>query len=226
MKGAILYVSSNREHPAFEARVLETVLASKALLLLPVTQAPVAQVPIGIVVGDVGVSGFNMFRQVQIGLRVLRDSGIDYVVSCEADTFYPPDYFDFVPLRLDVCYRNDNVYVMPQNRSFFWRKPEGATHAQVVGCKFYLDTLTRLFDGAPEWAPEEKNFPKERWGLADVFAADQIQHWSSPSPVVQVKTSRSMRHYTHSDRIDVHELPYWGTGRAFRQKYYDIGERH
>jgi len=176
-----------------------------------------------ICVGNVQCSGFNMFRQVLIGLEA---TDADFVISAESDCLYPPDYFSWIPGRKDICYRNSNLFVMPQHRSWFWNKPEGATHAQVVGRQFYIDTLSRLFKDGPQWSVEEKNFPKERLRQDDVFTPNQIQYYESENPVIQIKTSQSMRHYTNSTRVDVHELPYWGTGVSFRKKYYDIGRMH
>ena len=39
------------------------------------------------------------------------------------------------------------------------------------------------------------------------------------SPVVQIKTHKGMRYYTHSDRTPILTIPYWGDGKAFRKKY-------
>lgn len=210
----VLYYTSNREGKIFEGRVREILLKNKGdLPLISVSQKPI-DFGKNIDVGDHGVSGFNMFRQVQIGLREVKTK---FVISAEADCFYPPDYFQFVPPN-DTPYRNQNTWVMPQWRPFFWNKKESATHAQIVGTKFYLKTLDDLFEGAPKWSVKEKNFPKERHKIEDVF--DKIEYWNTKNPVVQVKTKRSMRHYTHSERIDTHELPYWGKGVDFRKKYY------
>ena len=211
----IIYYSSNREGNDFEKRVRDNILAnSNGLPIISVTQKPI-DFGKNIVVGDVGASGFNMFRQVQIACNEAQST---FVVSAEADCLYPPDYFTFVPERDDVCYRNDNLYVMGQWRDYFYHKKEGATHAQVVGRKFYLDRLDYLFKDAPEWSVEEKNFPKERLRKEDVF--DEIIYYQTKDPVVQIKTTRSMRHYTHSERIPVYDLPFWGSGREFRKKYY------
>lgn len=219
----VLYYSSNREAVEFEARIVANILkVCGGLPIVSVTQKPM-DLGMNICVGDVGCSGFNMFRQVLIGLEA---ADADYVISAESDCLYPPDYFSWRPERLDVCYRNSNLYVMPQHRAFFWRKPEGATHAQVVGRQFYLDRLTWLFNGAPVWNTEEKNFPKERRRKEDVFEPGQIEFYETENPVVQIKTSQSMRHYTHSDRMDKHEIPYWGGGAGFRKTFYDIGRRH
>lgn len=207
----IIYYTSNREDPAFEKRVQENLLkVCGGLPIISVSQKPI-DLGTNICVGDVGVSGFNMFRQVQIACQ---EAKTPFVISAEADCLYPPDYFQFVPPRLDVPYRNENLYVMPDKRDFFFYKKEGATHAQIVGREFYLATLDKLFKGAPTWTIEEKNFPKERHKKADVF--DEIVYWKSQNPVFQIKTHKGMRYYTHSDRTPIPELPYWGLGKKVR----------
>lgn len=210
----IIYYTSNREDPKFERKVQETLLQNcGGLPIISVSQKPI-NLGTNICVGDVGVSGFNMFRQVQIACEAAKTK---FVISAEADCLYPPDYFQFIPPRLDLPYRDSNLYVMPDRRNFFFYKKEGATHAQIVGREFYLRVLKKLFKGAPKWSPEEKNFPKERWHKADVF--DKIAYWKSKNPVFQIKTHKGMRYYTHSDRTPIDKLPFWGEGRAVRRKY-------
>jgi len=215
----IIYYTSNKEVPEFEKRIRDNILKVTDLPIISVSQKPI-DFGKNICVGDVGVSGFNMFRQVQIACKEVKTK---FVISAEADCLYPPDYFTFIPPRDDRCYRNRNLYVMGQHRTYFYKKEGGATHAQVIGREFYLKRLNKLFKYAPEWSIEERNFPRERHHKVDVF--DKIKHYKTKNPVVQIKTSQSMRHYTHSDRIPVHELPYWGDGKLFRQKYYDIKRR-
>lgn len=213
-KTTVIYYTSNREDPAFEARVQENLLkVCGDLSIISVSHKPL-NLGTNICVGDVGVSGFNMFRQVLIGCEAAKTK---FIISAEADCLYPPDYFQFIPPRLDIPYRNSNLYVMPDQRAYFFYKGEGATHAQIVGREFYLQTLKRLFAGAPEWSVEEKNFPKERWHKEDVF--DQIEYWKSANPVFQIKTHKGMRYYTHSDRTPIPELPYWGSGQKARSYY-------
>ncbi|KKS95277.1 MAG: hypothetical protein UV71_C0009G0013 [Microgenomates group bacterium GW2011_GWC1_43_13] len=221
----IIYYSSNREVPEFETRIRNNILkVCGDLPIISVTQKPI-DFGKNIVVGDVGASGFNMFRQVQIACK---EATTKFVVSAEADCLYPPDYFTFIPEKDNVCYRNKNLYVMGQYRTYFYKKEEGATHAQVVGREFCLRTLDKLFEGGPNWSIKERNFPKERTHQKkeDVFGSDEIEFYETKNPIVQIKTSHSMRHYTHSDRIPRDELPYWGKGVDFRKKYYDIGFRH
>jgi len=215
MKITILYYTSNQEGNKFEERVKQNILkVKKDIPIISVSQKPI-DFGHNICVGEHGASGFNMFRQVQIGLRKVKTP---FVVSAEADCLYPPKYFTHIPRKLDVAYRSWNTYVMPQWRAFFFHKYMGATHSQVVGTKYYLNRLNKLFEGAPDWSTKEKNFPKERTGMEDVF--DEVILYKSRYPVVQIKTTRSMRHYTFSDRTPVLELPHWGDGKEFRKKYY------
>lgn len=210
----ILYYTSNRENPDFEARVRDNILKYKGdLPIISISHRPI-NFGYNICVGDVGVSGFNMFRQVQIGLK---EADTKFVLSAEADCLYPPDYFTYIPPREDICYRDSNLYVMPDRRAFFFRKPEGATHAQIIGRNFYLNTLDKLFEGAPAWSTQEKNFPKERNHKDDIFGPEQIKMYHTKNPVFQIKTHRGMRYYTNSERIPIKNIPFWGNGEKARK---------
>jgi hypothetical protein len=210
----ILYYSSNEESPEFEAKIIENLLRNCGdLPIISITHKPMS-LGTNICVGEVGSSGFNMFRQVLIGCEA---ANTPFIISAESDCLYPPDYFTFRPDRLDACYRDNNLYVMGHRRNFFWRKPEGATHAQIIGREYYIERLTFLFEGAPMWCVAEKNFPKERHKKVDVF--DKIEYYTTENPVFQIKTGRGMRHYTHSERIDIHEIPYWGKGKDVYKRW-------
>ncbi len=217
-QSTIIYYTSNRESPDFEKRVQENLLkVCGDLPIISVSQKPIS-LGKNICIGDVGTSGFNMFRQVQIACK---EASTPFVISAEADCLYPPDYFKFIPPKKNVCYRNSNLYVMPDARDYFFYKKEGATHAQIIGREFYLEVLKKLFTNAPKWSIEEKNFPKERIGKSDIF--DEILYWKSENPVFQIKTHKGMRYYTHSDRTPISSLPYWGSGKKVRSYYlHDI----
>jgi hypothetical protein len=98
---AIIYYTSNREDPKFENRVKENILSVTDLPIVSVSQKPI-DFGKNICVGDVGTSGFNCFRQIQIALQ---NTAADFVISAEADCLYPPDYFEFVPEN-EKCWRN------------------------------------------------------------------------------------------------------------------------
>ncbi len=214
----IIYCSSNREKPEFEQKIRDNILENRGDLdIISVSQKPILFGKNICVGDDVGVSGFNFFRQTQIACQ---EAKTRFVVSCEADCLYPPDYFKFIPERDDLCYRLENLFVLRIGRNFFHRKRTGATHAQIINREFYLKRLEYLFSGSPKWSATEKNFPKERRKGEDVFNKNQIEYYRIENPVVQIKTRDSMRHYTACFEDEKYEyLPYWGTVKNMKEKF-------
>jgi hypothetical protein len=224
MKGEIIYVSSNKEDWSVENRIIDNISKVTKLPILSVTQKPV-KFGRNIDVGDVGVSGFNMFRQILIGLK---NSNADYVISCEADSLYPPDYFEFIPENLEQAYRSKNIYIYHTHdrfvgkklfvsKSLFYPKPVGSTVGQIIGREYYMSILESLFEGAPEWSAEEISFPKERKGQADIFlnVSTDVKYFNHENPIVSLKTRRGMRNYSNTQGEAISELPYWGKAVDF-----------
>lgn len=212
MNATIVFVSSNREEPEFEAEVIKTLKKnSGGLPIISVTQKPV-DLGTNIVVGDVGASGFNFCRQVQLGVLAAKT---EFVISAESDCIYPPDYFKYEPKFNDIPYRNTNIYVQKYHKDYACKKTR-STFAQIVGRDFYLSRFDMLFKGQPEWSTELKNFPKE----IGMNLFDEFIHWEGENPCVSFKTGRGMRKHSNTDEIPVYELPYWGNVKKLRAKYH------
>ena|SRR3990167_2242140 len=211
MTGSIIYVSSNRETPEFEAKIIKDLLSkSNGLPIVSVTHKPV-DLGFNICVGDVGTSGYNFCRQV---LMACENSDSDYVISAESDCLYSPDYFTFVPPRLDVPYRNTNIYVQGRPYGTFYRK-KGSTFSQVVNRQFYIDRLKGLFGNAPQWDTTLKNWPKE-WGKK-LF--NEFEYFKTDYPCLSFKTGLGMRSHSPHGETRWHKLPYWGDTLELIQKY-------
>jgi len=214
MEITIIYVSSNRENWLFEKRIIKFLLKNcGGLPIVSVTQKPI-NLGKNICVGDVGTSGFNMFRQILIGLKEVKTP---FVISAEADCLYPPDYFRFKPKKDNVFYRNTNLYILGFTRNNYRYKPQGSTWAQVVGRKHYIKILEKWFKGAPMWSPEEKSFPKERWKKFDVW--DKQELYSTKDPCVSFKTGNGMRNNTPAKNSPIESIDYWGRGRDLKIKF-------
>ena len=209
MNATIIYYTSNQEDSKFEQKIRETILASSDLPIVSVSHKPI-DFGLNIAVGNVGVSGFNMIRQILIACNAATTK---YVISAEADCIYPPDYFEFRPPKDDVCYRSDNTYIIGHKRDYYWRKKEAGTWAQVVNREFYIKRLEFLLAGEPKWDATRKNFPKEK-GLKFF---DSFETFST-LPCISFK-AKGMRHYSHSERIPIYDLPYWGDSKILRQYY-------
>lgn len=211
MKGAIIYVSSNREHPEFEQKIIDDMMPKKGdLPVFSVTQ--LLSIPgANKCVGDVGTSGFNFCRQLQMVVEMAK---VDYVISCEADCLYSPDYFKFVPPMLNEVYRNINNYVLPYKSDVFYEK-DSQTAFQVAGRNTLLARLNKLLKGQPKWNTEMKNFPKE---IGEPFL-ESWETFKTKYGCFGIKTGDGMRKQTHHRREQIKKLPYWGSAKEIRKKY-------
>lgn len=214
-KGEIIYISSNQEDDRFEEKIRQNILSVTNLPIISVTQKPI-NFGKNIAVGSVGVSGFNMFRQILIGLKA---SDADYVIACESDCLYPPDYFEFVPPDLRTVYRSDKTFILPYKSGCFYGKPKGTSLCQIIGREYYIEILEALFQGAPTWSVEERSFPKERIGQYDIVKKSEIKYFSHPNPIISFKTGKGMRHVSNGQGENVCELRYWGTTESVRKRY-------
>jgi hypothetical protein len=213
MKGAVIYISSNREHPEFERRVVEDMISKKGdLEVFSVTQKPMDMFEHNIVIGDVGTSGFNFCRQLQMAVE---SADSDYVVSCEADCLYSPDYFTFVPPEPGKVWRNTNNYVLTHSDGKFYEK-DSQTAFQVADRQVLLDRLNFLLEGQPQWDTKMKNFPKE---IKQPFLTGW-EEFKTEYPCFGMKTSDGMRIQTRHGKEAYDELPYWGKASDIKKKFY------
>ena len=201
----VTYISSNRENPQFEQKIINDMLSKKGdLEVCSVTQKPM-NLGRNKCVGDVGISGFNFCRQLQIACQ---NAKTKFVLSIEADCLYSPDYFTFVSDDINAVYRNTNNYVIPYNQDVFYRK-DSQTAFQIAGRDFLLDRLNFLLKGQPQYNTEMKNFPKEI-GLPFL---DNWKTFKTKYGCLQFKTGNAMRKQTRHDKKAIEILPYWGDAK-------------
>lgn len=217
MNATILFISSNREKPEFEKKIIETLLDNcSGLPIVGVTQKPVDLGPNSrnIVVGDVGASGFNFCRQVQIGVEAI-PSG-HFVIQAESDCLYPKDYFTFRPPRVDIAYRNTNQYVLKFKKGYF--KKKSSTFAQIFGRDAYLARLNYIFGlkDSPKWNIEMFNFPKD-YGVKFLEANE---YFRTKKPCLSFKTGLGMRLHTVTKNEELQSIPLWGEANELRKKFH------
>lgn len=207
----IIYLTSNRENFAFEAQIRADLRSKcKDLPIVSVSQKPI-DLGTNICVGNVGASGFNFVRQVLIACEAAKTP---FITHAEADCLYSPDYFQFMPKRLDIPYRNTNIYVQKYHQDFVCKK-QSSTFSQVVGREFYIQRLKWLLDGQPMWSTAMKNFPKE---IGKQFF-EAFEYFETQYPCISFKTGGGMRKHSHTNEIPVYDLPYWGNIADLRQQY-------
>ena len=210
-KGAIIFISSNREKPEFENKIIQDMLNKKGdLPVYSVTQKPM-DLGTNKYVGDVGTSGFNFCRQLQMVVEMVK---VDYVISIEADCLYSPDYFTFVPPKLNTVYRNTNNYVIPYKQDFFYTK-DSQTAFQVAGRDFLLNRLNYLLKGQSLWDIKMKNFPKE---IGKSFL-EEWETFKTKYACFGIKTGEGMRRQTNHGKEQITSLEYWGSAKSIRTKF-------
>lgn len=209
----IIYYTSNRENEDFEGKIKEKLLEnSHGIPIISVSQKPI-KLGKNICIGIHKPSNVLLYHQVLTGLKAAKTP---IIVSAEADFLYPPNYFNFIPPRLDVIYRYNNVRLMWKNHWGFFKKrySEGA---QIAGREYLISVIEKalkgfdVFDESPNLS---KFTPYHRLPL-DLFGGYV--------PAVTFKTGDSLH---KSAGVEPHHslymIPYWGEARAMRSKMFNI----
>jgi hypothetical protein len=206
----IIYYTSNREDIRFESQV-QADLFEKAwgTPIISVSQKPIRFGVKNICVGDVGLSDYNIYRQMQIGCM---EAKTKYVCTAEADCFYPPTgYFDYNPPDGWLAGHYTNLYILWKGSHIFNQK---AFSLCGLFCdrEFLLSRFSRSLDST-QWRPDFK--PKHplfhKWKDWTPFKSD--------IPIINCKTGDGMRLKTgvNTEGTPIQELPYWGSAREMEQ---------
>lgn len=208
----VIYYTGHRENPAFESRIQQTLLETAGdLPIISVSQKPI-NFGNNICVGEVGTSGFNAWRQLQIGAI---EADTKFLCVAESDYLYPREYFDFIPGREDTFYIPTPLYVLfaQKNReNYFCLKPRGQEGAIVVGREFLLDRFRKMFDGLEMWGSITE--------ILHLFGDCRTERFHTNIPTITFKTDNNLNQKTQHDKTSrCSELPYWGTSTDLMNKY-------
>ena len=217
MKTTILYVSSNTQNPVFEKKITDMLLENMGNTpLVSVTQKPMPDMGLNICVGKRKCSYFNQFRQIMIGLNTVT---APYVTIAEADTVYPPEYFQFEPPELGHAYRYDNCWVQDlnpkRNPNFRWKNQ--GHFAQVVDVELWLKHLNIYFEGKQDWyAGEVIGYCLQ---LPMVEGCD-----FTGRPVVSFKTEGGLKAKSPTSTVvePKESIDYWGSAELLKEKMLSI----
>jgi hypothetical protein len=199
----VIYYTHNLEDVTFEQRVRETLQESMGdLPLITVSQKPI-DFGHNICVGKIGASAMNILRQIQIGAKA---TNTKYVSLVEADCLFPPEFFQFRPLRDDTWYNPGYAFIIWWPTSVFWRKH----FRELIGAvnrEHLLFVVDKLLKDPPRWIDVEMKKYTRRG------------HIPLTIPVVTIKTKDQMRDKSPHAKWFLTELPMWGTGNDLWSKY-------
>jgi len=212
----IVYYTSNREKPRFEAKIRRSLRhASRPLPIVSVSQKPI-NFGKNICVGNVGISGQNALRQFQIGAI---EAKTKFVCTSESDFLYPKEYFRFIPKREDILYRQMPMYVLFAQRGkarVYCPKRRGSFAAMIVGRDAVINGIEKILDGFGMWGPADESDHK----LPDLFRVMKRSSFTTSIPSVSFKTDDNMHRKTpHYAEGRTRYLPYYGYGTDLVRRY-------
>jgi len=201
---SVIYYTSNKENKKFEQKIMERLIQVN-LPIITVSQKPV-NIGKNIVVGDIGASDGNAFKQMLIGCEAAETP---FVIFAEADTLYPPEYFTYRPPVSDypACpavlkrYWFEPVYVMYHNKEGFFLKGRSDC-GHMAGRKLAIKLLK-------EGGSKGMRYKGE----------DRPTKVILKNPIINIKTGDGMRPKTQTGLIPVTSLPYWGKASKLRKEY-------
>lgn len=209
----IVYYTSNKEDKSFEQKIQDKLLdVCGDIPIVSVSQKPM-DLGQNICVGEVGASDHNLFRQIQIGCHRVETP---YVISCEADCLYPPEYFNFIADG-DNYYRFDNLWILAEwskgEWGGFWPKTT-APFAQITKKEYYIKEIDRCLKDRPYWSEDGDTFK------LDMFTRYDWKTCHIDNPILNFKTGKGMRRHTDVTGQPVAELPYWGRATDIRKEMF------
>jgi hypothetical protein len=208
----VIYYTSNRERPEFEAKIRTSLLEVIGdLPLISVSQKPL-DFGENICVGDVGVSTHNVFRQFQVGAKAAKTK---FVIAAEADCLYPKEYFEFVPEKDDTLYTPFPAFVlfaMRGSRKLYARRTNFSDFGSTGYREHIISRVNRQLGGR-KWRPKD--------GVILHFGRiGKHEEFKVPIPPIAFKTDSGMHTKTPHVRKDkVYELPFWGKSHALIGRY-------
>lgn len=214
----VLYYTSNRERPEFEEKIIKNLLMQCGdLPIVSVSQKPLV-LGKNICVGNVGLSYFNAWRQILIGVKEVKTP---YIIFAESDFLYPREYFTFIPPKKGLYFYN-NIYIVYKDASISgsYRKKLLSDGAQICDKDLLMKEFERLFKGRPDWNNSQKNhYDDSPFGREDF----PFEYFSGNTPCISFKTGNGVQKYASvlsGPGTRKLMLPFWGHISTLRAEYF------
>ena len=211
----VIYYSSNREKPDFEEMIQKTILKTIGdTPLISVSHKPM-NFGKNICVGDVGLSDYNIYRQMQIGCL---EAKTKYVCTAESDCLYPPTgYFDYSPPENWTAGHYTNMYILWKGSHIFKQKAFSLC-ALYANREYLLSRFSRSIDEKVQWRPNFKPHHPLFYKYHDWTP------FSGIVPVINIKTGDGMRMISGvgTEKGPEQSLPYWGSARTMEQVIWNL----
>jgi hypothetical protein len=213
---SIVYYTGNGDYPKLEEAVRDTITRhSDGMPIVSVSHQPL-NFGTNICVGPLQQSPEHVFMQLRLGVQAATSK---YVCVCEADTLYPPEFFQFQPQDNSTYYHPGNGYILWQGRKNYHQK-----HMRELTGVVARSHLLSLIE-AIQKKHKEVGWP-HRTGTAQTMRIDKIVAAGGKTlqaelgPVVTLKSGRGMHQRSPMSKHNyTRTLPTWGMARSIWQRY-------
>jgi len=228
----VLYYTSNKIPDIFATNIKNQILSViEYLPIISVSQKPI-DFGYNICVGDIGISVFNLYRQVLIGAKAAKTK---YVVLCEDDCLYTREHF--------TCYRppenlfgyNHNkwgLYTWNKNPVFSYKFNRSVLSQCIAPTELLIESLSERFNAnIPENETTARVFAEpgryeRHFKMFNITIRDK-EAFESPEPNVILSHTDCLQYETMGTHkghgtIIQKELPPWGDASDVLNKY--LGE--
>ena len=213
-KVTIIYYTSNREEAKFETKIIHQLRkASSKIPIISVSHQPL-KLGKNICLGIHKPTNVLLYHQLLLGCK---HATTPFVLSAESDFLYCPDYFKFIPPKLDQIYRYNHIRLMYKYHWGFFRK-KYSEGAQIVGRKFLISFLEDKLKGIDMFDenPSNRQFNAYAGGIP-------LEMYGGELACVTFKTGNSLHKFTKVERErSLHELPYWGSVIDMRKTMFNL----
>lgn len=216
----LLYYTANRIHDFFAENIRNHLLGFG----LPIVSISQKAIDFGcnICVGDIGISVYNIYRQILIGARMVET---DFIICCEDDCLYNEEHFSIRPKENAFYYNTHKWTVHP---TVFTHLIRSGMCMCIVSRDLLIETLEVRFKkypiaseclrpGIQKYFGEPGRF-EHRLKLPKV----QIRRIETVTPTLTFSHKHSMggrRKIVKKYPIEK-RLPFWGKAKDIWKQYY------
>lgn len=141
----LLYYTSNKIDNTVATNVREHLLKinNNKYPIISVSQKPI-DFGENICVGEIGVSSYNLYKQILIGAQNVKTK---YIACCEDDALYTMEHFSFRPPDEKTFLYNINMWFAEDIQ--FWHKNETGMLTCICPTSYLIETLEARFKKFP-----------------------------------------------------------------------------
>lgn len=215
----VIYYTANQIDDGAATRIRNNLLVkTKGLRIISISHKPI-DFGDNICVGEIGVSLYNLFNQVLIGVREVKTK---FIVCAEDDYLYGPDRFDFIPPRDDTFYYDTNRWGLNEDGRFFWRL-RTIFGMCIAPTQAMINTLEDRYNKYKSPDTNKLKYFGEPGKYEGPLGVPLVKmeriHLDTPTVTFNHRLSMGKRRMVRGTDTVVHTLAHWGDGKAVWKEY-------